>query len=520
MGRSGLALTVALALLSGCATRGWQAKFTSPQDPVLDSQVQYVKLHHADGGVTVLAEPWTWDAGAGVFTGWGRHYDALRTLTHQGDQRVEASGLVLVESTQPFLLQDASVPVMGIATGASLMLTAVCLANPKSCFGSCPTFYAETGDGLALQAEGFSDAIAPPLEHADVDALWTAATPDGPLDLVLTNEALESHYIRDVALIAVPRPEGGRVLRHEGRFLAASALRPASSCTFQGEDCTASILEADLDAWLAPSDPEDLGAQVSIEVVLPEPTGEAGVMVAGKQGLLTTFALYQVLAWMGEDAGGYISEVIRRGPDLARVLSGGTSPLSRLQVEAWDGTHWTALGDAGEVGPIAREVQVLPLPEDLPAGPVRVRLTGAAGGWRLDQIALAELAGEVEPVRIRPSAVLRADGAEEPEVLAVLLDPDRQLVHFPGDQHTLRFDLPETPTGEWELFVESRGYYIEWMRNQWMSEHDPERVAAFIRHPGAALRAMAPAYKAIEPEAERIFWESRVDLGLVPEGER
>ncbi len=59
-------------------------------------------------------------------------------------------------------------------SGISLAVTAYCIANPKACFGSCPTFYLEDEGGREPerpQAEGFSESIARVLEARDIDAL-------------------------------------------------------------------------------------------------------------------------------------------------------------------------------------------------------------------------------------------------------------------------------------------------------------------------------------------------------------
>lgn len=83
------------------------------------------------------------------------------------------------------------------------MGTALCLANTKACFGSCPTFYASDGERLALQGEGFSSAVARTLEQTDVDTLYTARPAGRELALTMTNDALETHFVRSVRVLSV-----------------------------------------------------------------------------------------------------------------------------------------------------------------------------------------------------------------------------------------------------------------------------------------------------------------------------
>ena len=97
--------------------------------------------------------------------------------------------------------------------GISAAVTVVCLTNTKACFGSCPTFYAPEGERMVLQAEGFSDSIAPSLERRDVDALFRTRPTGRDLQLRLTNEALETHVIKEANLAA--GGDGGHAARFE-----------------------------------------------------------------------------------------------------------------------------------------------------------------------------------------------------------------------------------------------------------------------------------------------------------------
>jgi hypothetical protein len=164
------------------------------------------------------------------------------------------------------------------------------------------------------------------------------------------------------------------------------------------------------------------------------------------------------------------------------------------------------VGTVGETGPLAVNVHLLPLPVGAVAdGRLRLRLT--RGHWRLDWVALAELGGAVTPRRVAPRAALRA-GVPDPAALAALLDPARTLVTLPGDHLTLVYDLP-ADIARPEVFVHSRGYYLEWIRREWLPEANPLHAAMLLNAPDVALRALAPAFKAVEAEMEDLFWGSR-----------
>ena len=78
----------------------------------------------------------------------------------------------------------------------------------------------------------------------------------------------------------------------------------------------------------------------------------------------------------------------------------------------------------------------------------------------------------------------------------------------PGDAYRLVFRLPrsERPL---DLFLESEGFYYEWMREEWLAEEDEALAALAVLDPREALRRLAPLYKEQEGGLERSFWASR-----------
>jgi len=240
--------------------------------------------------------------------------------------------------------------------------------------------------------------------------------------------------------------------------------------------------------------------------------GHRGVVIAARQSLVTTFLFYQVLAHMGRAAGSWIAEIERRRDSGQPVEFPIAKLLGSIEVQVRDARgHWSTVGRAGETGPIATDVQLVPLPEG--ADPRRVRLRMTRGLWRIDQVALATLAEPVSPLRLDPVEVTRG-GAPDEQALAALRgpdgsgEPDDALVTTRGDRYEIRYRLPED-AGHYELFVESRGYYLEWMRREWLAEENFALATRTFTDPAGTLRALAPEYKRREGTMEATFWGSR-----------
>ena len=472
-------LLAVVLLLGGCDVKRLHRELVEPGKlAAIDQRPPYLKAHLRDGRVLVLSD-WTSEV-AGV-RGTGRMFDINRNLLAEGALAVALDSVALFETN--VVHTAGAVAGLGVLTGASLALSAYCVSNPKACFGSCPTFYV---DGR-LEAEGFSSSVLPSLEATDVDALWRVPQGRTVVDVRMTNEAYETHVVRFVHLLAVPHAAGERVFATAGdRFERGRLLGPPTRSTGPEGDCALALSAFDGIERSSHADSNDLAARETLEVEWAEPgEGPLGIVVARRQTLLSTYLFYQALAFMGRRAGSMLATIERGGP-----RSGGWAPaLGGIEVFVEDGQGaWVRAGEDQETGPLASDVRLIPLPRR-ERTPLRVRLRMTKGLWRLDWVALARLSGEAQPVRLEPMA-----------------PPASPLVTLPGDEHLYRFHVPKGPH---ELFLESRGYYLEWMRDEWLVEEDPMRAVLMLAQPDDALKRLAPGFKAQEAGMERAFWSSR-----------
>ena len=507
-----LAVWLALACtVSGCSTTVYRASFAK-QDQLdrLDAKAPFLKCHMKDGTVFVL-QRWQIqisDTNRSV-TGDGLRYDPERRTAAADPEatrnfQIPIDDVLLFETNQPETLYHPEIATMLIVTTASAAMTTYCAVNPKACFGSCPTFYASDGERDVLQAEGFSASAARALEATDVDAMWTAHPKTPDFEVRMTNEALETHSVDHVRVLAVPRPPGTRVLRAGGQYFPSARMHAATSCSSASGSCLEASRATDGVDYRSPSSERDLAERETIELTFPRGKGRVGLAIVARNSLLDTFVFYQLLAYMGRSAGDWFARIEREGPGAVN-LAAWRSLLGDIDVSVQTREGWKPAGAFSEVGPIAREVELVPFPDDLPGAEVHVRLTMARGNWKIDQLALAELGAAVQPVSIDPSLVTR-DGHADDKALHALLVPGAHLVTNPGDSYTLHFHLADV---ESELFLESRGYYYEWMRREWLAEENPAEILRSVLDPHGALRRLAPKYKALEGKMEATFWSSR-----------
>jgi hypothetical protein len=547
----GRVAALALVLMTSCSRTVYEAHFAAPAQLAKISEAAarapFIKCHMADGRVYVLQQ-WSIEEGTGLVEGMGLEYDADRNAKggiHR--QSLKLTDIALIETNRPYSVDvgTGSIVALAIGTGVSLGVSAICLfsgANGgvnKACFGSCPTFFAEDGNGFSLQAEGFSSSVARSLEATDVDAMWTAAPKSRDFDVVMTNDALETHVVDSVRVLAAARPLGGRVLRAGAKYFEAtnfraptadddavtSALRASDGVEYKTLASATDLTERETlevhFAAPASTDPPQAGRRMPGPSTDPPQAGRRmpgpsnhhatasarkrlGLLVVDRNSLLNTFLFYQGLAFMGTHVGDWMAALEREG---RAGFASMDHLLGNIEVAVRDEAGaFVRAGSVGEVGPIAREAELVILPDGVARDDVVVRLTMAKGNWRIDQLALVDVGDPVDPLALDPLSVTHA-GQEDGRALEALLDPKRHLVTYPGDAYTLHFRLPP---GDVELFLESRGYYYEWMREEWLKEDDQVAALQLVMNPSAALKKLAPRFKALEPDMDRIFWQSRV----------
>jgi hypothetical protein len=363
---------------------------------------------------------------------------------------------------------------------ATLGLTALAVVGGSALavaiFGSCPTFYASEEQGGALQSEAFSYSIAPLLEGRDLDATSLRPDADGVLRVELRNEALETHYINHLELLAVDHEGDSRVVPDlDGLPVALRAeTAPVSVVDRDGRDVRRALLAVDDERFVSSesrirsasdADPDDV-----IELVFPRPEGDEAILqVRIRNSLLNTVLFYDMMLaeagaeavdWIGRDMA-RIGEVVELGRWFQRTMG--------LRIEVKDGDQWVSVGRITDTGPIAWEavgVRV-PLPQE---DEVRVRLRFLVDAWRIDEVTLGTEAEIVASTRVPVARMTQSGTPVANEILEQIASPDDSyLATYPATTAALEFDPPPSSgRGERSYLLSSQGYYTEWVRPEWI----------------------------------------------------
>jgi hypothetical protein len=449
-----------------------------------------VKAHLRDGSTVVFANGIR--VQSGTITGDGRMYDlALATSTRISS--IAVADVAAMESFQTPVRQAETAAGTAVA-GTGLVFGGLFLA--KALFGSCPTTYSLAGSEPVLEAESFSYSIAPAFEARDVDRLGVQPVGDSVV-LELRNEALETHYINELALLEINHAVDEIVYPDpRGRALVVgSVVSPAYAIDSSARNVTDVLARADGTAWRAPDErlrrvaDDDFEDYVDLEFELPQETREAALILRLRNSLLNTVLLYdvmlkgqgwQALDWMGRD--------LDRFPDRLRLGYWYRERMG-MRISVWEHGRFRQVARLPDTGPIAWQEVALPVPVTKGAT-LKVRLSYVADNWRIDWVGAAANVRTASQRRIAVRDVQLPSGDELPQAADYLRDADdAYLLTKPGDRLTLRFDVgPAPPDVRRTYFLDATGYYIEWMRNEWLQT---TTAAAFRPSDGALLEALS-----------------------------
>jgi len=147
-------------------------------------------------------------------------------------------------------------------------------------------------------------------------------------------------------------------------------------------------------------------------------------------------------------------------------------------------------------------------------GVARLRLSFTPDNWSIDWVGVSFATSDAMHSRVLdPQAltVRRGNGyAHDPSLLAG--EDGRYLVTYPGDLYRVSYALPPVPAGmERSYFLASRGYYVEWMRMDWIAGRDAGEAPP-MEFDDALLQRTARTWLQKRGDLEARFYGTRLPL--------
>lgn len=478
----------------------------------------FLKAHAKNGDVLILTDRWIIDTSSRRLTGYGSRYDYNRVLQHNGGISISTDSIALFETNVDYLASSKSrqdgVYFFGFLNGAILGL---CIINPKMCYGSCPTFYVnDTTNVHYSDAEGFSSAILPSTEYEDIDALPSANVKNGNFSLIMKNEAWETHYINDIKLLVCPKQKNERILQSvtDEFYRCTSEFTPVSARAPEGSIID-KINTSDKNERFSYASDKNLSEkeEIILHFNVTDDSSNYGLVLDFRQTLLTTYCIYNAMAYMGDEYSDFFAGMEQKKGVLPAIKDGILKELGGIAVYILDksSNKWLYQGEFNEVGPIAINRQILPLQNT--GKEVVVKLIATKGLWRVDYASLFTIKEKVNPLSIHPYNIINNNKIDN-SLISVLLDTNKHIMTLPGDSFRFDFSLPDRNT-DYAVFLSSTGFYLEWMRSEWLKDKDFSKLHQLVYYPKKFLREEAPLYKKQEKILEREFWNSRANLKYI-----
>jgi hypothetical protein len=406
--------------------------------------------------------------------------------------------------------------------GTGLAATPIILAGGvflfKAIFGSCPTIYTFDGAGYTLEAEAFSYSIARAMEGRDLDRLDLGRPVDGEYRLMVTNEALETHYINSLSLTTVDHPVGCEALPSDnGGIILFGRPNPLARATSRDGRDVSRLLASRDSGWYETDTAlvrrlADTLVRDWIDIAVPVPTNARTACLAFKfrNTLLNTVWLYDValkqqglgaLDWLAMDRMDIFS---------ALRLRHWYSRNFGLHIQSPSGRGFREIARIRDTGPIAwHQVAVqLPLKD---RDTLRLRLDFLPDNWTIDWVGVSfENPGNPETRTVYCDRVEAGDGTVVSGASELFKADDRRyFITGPSDCYHLFFKPEPVPAGsERDWFVRTGGYYIEWLRRDWLGTEPAVR----FKPDDHSITQAAALWLDKKPDMERLFLETKLPV--------
>lgn len=517
--RPAAAIIIVALITQACETYHFRSNYTSANKLLHETKnletKPFLKAHLKNGDVFILYDKWQVDTIKNCVTGNGVRYDFNRQKKFEGNLSIVCDSVAIYETNTKIEGAEAGrIAILSLLAGVDVVVGYICITVPKACFGSCPTFYINENDNFHYSdAEGFSNAIAPSMEYGDIDALNNKPLTGNTFSITMKNEALETHCVNDVKLFAYPRKANERVYqtRQNDFYLCENTYRVTKAIANEG-DITTLLKNDDKLERFSLADENNLRTKEEVYLTYDnvENMNDLGLIVSFRQTLLTTYLFYSTMGYMGDQVGDIFADIERKKYKEETIWSVNRE-LGDIDVYVWDDkkSNWDFNGSWCETGPIAFNHQMLPLKNISSPKTVKVKLVMNKGLWRLDYLALTNIRKKVTPVELSPDQILNK-GKIDPAALSSINDPGKYLISMPGSVYNFKFTLPEK-NQDYELFLYSKGYYLEWMREHWIKDKDLLTLKQMINNPKKYLENEAKSYKRYETQMEQEFWNSKID---------
>ena len=478
-----------------------------------------VRIHTVNGSVYLAKDGFT--IKNDTISCSAQEYSLMRSAGEQSWWQIPADSIAGVEY---FAVETTSLRELGnalLGTTLTVYSLAGAIVVLKAIFGSCPTFYTFEEEEPVLEAEGFSYSIGKYFEAGDLDRLHVSQPSSGVLRLAIRNEALETHYINQVEIRYLDHPEGTEAYPgvESGSMHVLKSKPPLSAVSMSGANVLHPILAKDAASYESEEGsamdflPQEKRDYIDCEFENPSGSSMMTLVLRGRNTLQNTVLLYDV---MMRNQGPLVMEWIRKineNPLYSWRLYRWYKEHSGIQVLVEQDGEFEPVERIPDTGPIAWKETAVQVPVDPESKKVRIRLAFLPESWAIDWVGYDDQEYDVvERKGISPVAATNNREMDNHSIVRRLgKDDDEYLLTYPGTEVDLSFEIPARTEDKRTFFVWSKGYYIEWVRGEWLKARD-DVIVFDIADPAKISRDLAEYWSEKRSALKEQFYVQKIPL--------
>ncbi|MBK8504736.1 MAG: hypothetical protein IPL46_22515 [Saprospiraceae bacterium] len=398
-------------------------------------------------------------------------------------------------------------------------------------FGSCPTFYSTQGEFPVLEGEGFSYSIAPRFEEDDLDRIISGDSQDGLFSLSIRNEAWETHYINQFNLISVDHPPGFEAFPTYERsmffkqkkqvLLMGPTVESLVVRSKSGNNISSLIQERDelsyrSDAALTDAMVIDPSVEDWLELEVQVPDGKKEVVIGFKlrNTLLNSLFFYEML--LDRQNFEAIDWIDSKNSELIYAMNfyRWYTSVFGLKIDVEKNGKYVEHERIGDTGPSAWNYLAFTLPV-YGNGKQKIRLRFIPDNWEIDWIGLSmedQMKTTMQPLEL--IEVMHRGKQTTAHTAAQLEEVDKEyLVTSPGEEYKLKYAVPSLVQGmERTYFIQSRGFYMEWLRKHWLEPANGEEMREPLKLNQELIRSLYQSWDKKRIDFEHDFFKTMVPI--------
>ncbi len=406
-------------------------------------------------------------------------------------------------------------------TAAPLLVIGIyCISCPKCCFGSCPTVYINDGKDYRLEAELFSECISKQLESNDIDLLKQNVDNDS-LELKITNEALETHYINKFEVAVAMHPSGTELYPgiSDSLLLFSSHSAPIGAVTKDGENITQLLSKDDNKYYRTGvskiSELKNGPVYDWIDIKVPS-SGRSftKMLLKYRNTLLSTTLLYDVVLGSQGAAGLSWTHRMNEDPVYASQFKMVYDAFSGIRIKLFENGSWKYLGKFKDAGPLNWKYIAAEIPSS-GAGNTLIRLEFIPDNFMIDYITFdttTPAGNYVNTETVYPAEIIGNGRNQTDSVLSYIKKDDRNYLKTdPGDCYYFTYKIPAGKNLVKTVLIYSKGYYNEWIRGSWINNKNYSYTFNLYDINGTLVH-MAESWINNSELLEKEFFHSRFSL--------